>query len=71
MNVLQITNISGEINSVLMNTLMVNGMGGDAEIIMDSMGAGAAFPVLVIIDFPRIFPRVCVPAETRTAKVGC
>lgn len=71
MNVMTIIDVFGELNSIPVNTLALNDMGGDAEIVMDLMGMGEAFPPLLIVDFPSIVPRVCVPAETNVAKVGC
>lgn len=71
MNIMTVTDVFGEINSIPINTLALNDIGGEAEIVMDLMGIGEAFAPLLIVDFPSIRPRICVPAETNVAKVRC
>jgi hypothetical protein len=71
MNTMQLINTFGQLNSIQVNFLEVDGIGGDQALVLGSMGAGEAFPPLLVIDFPSINPRVCIPAETRTTKVEC
>lgn len=71
MNIMTVLNTFGELNSIQVNYLDLNGLGGNAEIVMDLMEAGAAFGPVLVVDFPSIRPRICVPAETNVAKVGC
>jgi hypothetical protein len=71
MNILQIINTFGEINSMQVNLIPVDDMGGDAELILDLMGSGTAFAPLILRNFPKFRPRVCVPAETPNVKVEC
>lgn len=70
MNVLSITETFGELNSMMLNQLELNGIGGEAELVMDLMAAGEAFAPLLIVGFPTINPRVCIPAENNVAKVS-
>jgi hypothetical protein len=70
MNVLTVTAMFGELNSVMLNQLELDGLGGEAELVMDSMGLGEAFAPLLIVGFPSINPRVCIPAESNVAKVS-
>jgi hypothetical protein len=69
MNTLQLADAQGEINSLTFNTIPVNDVAGDAVLTLDAMDEGEAFPILVVINFPKIKPRVTVPNETRDIVV--
>lgn len=71
MNTIQLIDSFGALNSMQVNLIEIDGMGGNMAIVMDSMGAGETFPPLLVIDFPSINPRICVPAETRTTTIRC
>lgn len=59
----------GDVNSNLLDELDVDGVGGTAQLIMDSMGEGEVYPILFVTNFPSARPRFTVAAETRVAKV--
>lgn len=69
MNTLQLADAQGEINSLTFNNIPVNDVAGDAVLTLDAMDEGEAFPILVVINFPKIKPRVTVPNETRDIVV--
>jgi len=71
MNTIQLIDLFGALNSMQVNLIEVDGMGGNSAIVMDSMGAGETFAPLLVVDFPSINPRVCIPAETRSTTVRC
>lgn len=69
MNVFIPLQIFGEVDSHMIDVLDVDGVGGSAQLIMDSMGEGEAYAILFVTDFPSARPRYTVAAETRVAKV--
>jgi hypothetical protein len=70
MNTLQLTEALGELNSLMFNHIPVNDLTGDAVLTLDLMDEGEAFPVLVVINFPTILPRIAVPDENRDIKAN-
>lgn len=71
MNYLSILSVKGEVDSLHVNELDVNGLGGKAQLVWDVIDDGAEYPWNVTANLPDIVPRVCVPAETRDVKPRC
>lgn len=70
MNTFSLLAVIGEVNSAVNNRLEIDGLGGSAQIQMDSVSEGEAYPVLVIRNLPNLRPRISVPRENRTFKAG-
>jgi hypothetical protein len=67
-----VTSVQGEINSQQVNLVDVNQPTGSAQVILGLIEDGAFETYWnVIVNFPRIKPRVCIPAETNEAKPRC
>lgn len=67
-----VTDLQGEINSQLMNQVEVNQPTGSALLVLGLIEDGFLETYWsVIVNLPKIKPRVCIPAENRTAKPRC
>lgn len=67
-----VTDLQGEINSQLMNQVEVNQPTGSALLVLGLIEDGFFETYWsVIVNLPKIKPRVCIPAENRTAKPRC
>lgn len=67
-----VTEVQGELNSQLVNQVDVNQPTGSATLTLGLIEDGAFDTYWnVIVNLPKIKPRVCVPAENRTAKPRC
>ena len=63
--------VYGEINSMNINKIPTGGIGGKATLTVQSIDEGETLRVIVIANLQDLTPRVCVPQETRKAKVRC
>jgi hypothetical protein len=70
MNRLTLVSFSGEINSSETNLPDINGGLGKMTLTMDAIDEGEVYEWLVIINLPKLKPRVAVASETRDAKAG-
>lgn len=67
-----VTELYGELNSQLVNEAEVNQPTGSALLVLGLIQDGFFETYWnVIINLPKIKPRVCIPAEDRTAKPRC
>lgn len=67
-----VTDVQGEINSQLVNQVDVNQPTGSALLVLGLIEDGFFETYWsVIVNLPKIKPRVCIPAEDRTAKPRC
>jgi hypothetical protein len=68
MNVLTILEFAGQLNALMLNELELNGLGGTASLVLDSMGDGSAFGILIAASRPFIRDQIYIPPELRRAK---
>lgn len=70
MNTLRLVSSYGEINSAEINNPEIDGSLGKMQLTMGTIDEGETFGWLVIINFPKIIPRVAVAKEDRNVKAG-
>lgn len=67
-----VTELYGELNSQQLNEVDVNQPTGSALVVLGLIEDGDFETYWnIIVNFPKIKPRVCVPAENRDAKPRC
>jgi hypothetical protein len=69
MNRLTFISAAGEINSTVIDVPDINGPVGKMLLTMGTIDQGETFGWLVIVNLPKIKPRIAVAAETRDVKV--
>jgi len=67
-----VTSLQGEVNSQQINLVDVNQPSGNALVVLGLIEDGAFDTYWnVIVNLPKIKPRICIPAETRDVKPRC
>lgn len=70
MNTLEYISSFGEVNSTETDNLEINGAGGKMLLTIGAIDEGETYGWLVIINFPKIKPRIAVAKEDRNVKAG-